>query len=150
MLAGDFSGDRHRVERAEQPIFPSVGPVSRPGRGVVAAFAALASPLALLHDPDTYLHIAAGRWMLAHWALPAADPFSFTMAGAQWIAGEWFGELVLAAVYVASGWGGIVVLTVASFGLAMGLLAWFLGRRLEPLPAMIAALAGAVLVLPHL
>jgi len=118
--------------------------------GILAMLRALASPLALLHDPDTYLHIAAGRWMLAHWALPAADPFSFTMAGAQWIAGEWLGELMLAAVYVALGWGGIVVLTVASFGLAMGLLAWFLGRRLEPLPAMIAALAGAGLVLPHL
>jgi hypothetical protein len=34
---------------------------------------ALAQPRALLHDPDTYLHIAAGRWMLAHGALPIRD-----------------------------------------------------------------------------
>ena len=111
---------------------------------------ALASPLSLLHDPDTYLHIAAGRWMLAHAALPSADPFSFTQAGARWIPGEWLGETVLAAVYAAVGWGGVVVLSAACFGAAIGLLAWFLMRRLEPLPAVIAALAGAVLVLPHL
>lgn len=111
---------------------------------------ALGSPLALLHDPDTYMHIAAGRWMLAHRALPAADPFSYTMAGAHWAPGEWFGEVVLAAVYAASGWGGVVVLTAACFGLAIGVLTRFLTRRLESLPAVIAALAGAVLVLPHL
>jgi hypothetical protein len=118
--------------------------------GLLAMLRALASPLALLHDPDTYMHIAAGRWMLAHRALPLADPFSFTMAGAHWAPSEWLGEVVLAAVYALAGWGGVIVLTAACFGLAIGLLTWFLSRRLEPLPAVIAALAGVVLVLPHL
>jgi hypothetical protein len=36
--------------------------------------------MALLNDPDTYLHIAAGRWMLAT-ALPVHDPFSHSFAG---------------------------------------------------------------------
>jgi len=118
--------------------------------GVLAMLRALASPLALLHDPDTYLHIAAGRWMLAHGALPTADPFSFTMAGAHWAPSEWLGEIALALAYDALDWGGVIVLTAACFGLAVGFLCWFLSRRLEPLPAVIAALAGAALVLPHL
>ncbi len=118
--------------------------------GFFAMLRALASPLALLHDPDTYLHVAAGRWMLAHHALPTADPFSYTMAGAHWAPSEWLGELVLAAVYDVAGWGGAVVLTASCFGAAIGLLTWFLSRRMEPLPAVIGALAGAVLVLPHL
>ena len=42
----------------------------------------LLTPVGMLHDPDTYMHIAAGRWMLAHWALPAHDPFSFSMPDA--------------------------------------------------------------------
>jgi hypothetical protein len=63
---------------------------------------ALAEPLALLHDPDTYLHIAAGRWMLAHAALPTQDPFSHTFAGARWIPHEWLAEIVLAAVFAAA------------------------------------------------
>jgi hypothetical protein len=118
--------------------------------GGLVMLRALASPLALLHDPDTYLHIAAGRWMLAHRALPAADPFSYTMAGAHWVPGEWLGEIVLAAAYAAAGWGGVVVLTAACCGLAIGLLCRFLLRRCDALPAVIATLAGAVLVLPHL
>jgi hypothetical protein len=118
--------------------------------GFLAMLRALASPLALLHDPDTYMHIAAGRWVLAHRGLPAADPFSYTMAGVHWVAGEWLGEVILAAVYRASSWGGIIVLTAACFGIAIGILMWFLSRRLDPLPAMIAAFAGAMLVLPHL
>ena len=50
--------------------------------GLAALLRALASPQALLHDPDTYLHIAVGRWILAHAALPAADPFSHSLPGA--------------------------------------------------------------------
>jgi hypothetical protein len=118
--------------------------------GLAAMLRALATPLALLHDPDTYWHIAAGNWMLAHHALPSADPFSHSMPGAPWLAGEWLGEIILAATYDLAGWGGIVVLTVASFGAAIVILTWFLLRRLEPLPTVIAALAGAMLVLPHL
>ncbi|HWD60486.1 MAG TPA: hypothetical protein VG308_19540 [Stellaceae bacterium] len=118
--------------------------------GLLVMLRALASPLALLHDPDTYLHIAAGRWVLAHHALPFADPFSFTMAGQHWAASEWLGELTLALIYGAAGWGGVVWASAACFGLATGLLTHFLLRRLEPLPAVIGALAGAALVLPHL
>src|SRR5689334_7950950 len=60
---------------------------------------ALAQPAALLNDPDTYLHIAAGRWMLAHQALPTQDPFSHSLAGAVWVAHEWLAEVIFAAVY---------------------------------------------------
>jgi hypothetical protein len=118
--------------------------------GFAAMLRALASPQALLDDPDIYLHITAGNWMLAHRALPTADPFSHTMPGARWIPSEWLAETVFAAVYGVAGWGGVVVLAAAAFGLAVGLLAWFLSRRLPPLPAAVAALAGATLVLPHL
>ena len=119
--------------------------------GLLAMLRALASPSALLHDPDTYMHIAAGRWMLTHGALPIADPFSFTMAGQPWAPSEWGGELLLSMVYAGAGWGGLVVLSAACFGLAIGILTYFLLRRLEPLPSVHRrAFAGAVLVLPHL
>lgn len=35
----------------------------------------LRAPLRALGDPDTYWHIAAGNWMLAHHAVPRHDPF---------------------------------------------------------------------------
>jgi hypothetical protein len=111
---------------------------------------ALAQPGALLHDPDTYLHIAAGHWMLAHRALPGHDPFSYTFAGAKWVAHEWLAEIVLAAVYDVAGWSGLVLLTVACFAISLALLTRFLLRWAEPFSALIAVALAASLVESHL
>src|SRR5690348_6170167 len=73
----------------------------------------LAECMSLLNDPDTYLHIAAGRWMLAHAALPVHDPFSHSMPGADWLASEWLAEIIFAAVYDHTGWSGVILLTAA-------------------------------------
>jgi hypothetical protein len=117
----------------------------------LAAFArALAQPKALLNDPDTYLHIAAGRWMLAHFALPTQDPFSHSLAGASWVPHEWLAEIVLAAVHRTAGWSGLVLLGAAAFAAAIALLTRYLLRHCEPFSALIAATLGAALVLGHL
>jgi len=65
--------------------------------GLAAFIRALAQPMAPLNDPDTYLHIAAGRWMLAHAALPVHDPFWHSLAGATWVPHEIAGRAVLDA-----------------------------------------------------
>jgi hypothetical protein len=109
----------------------------------------LAARLALLNDPDTYLHIAAGRWILAHGALPVQDPFSHSMPGARWISSEWLPQVALAAVYDHFGWGGVILLAAASTAFAVGLLTHFLLRRLPPLPALVAAVAALALLQPH-
>jgi hypothetical protein len=111
---------------------------------------ALAQPMALLNDPDTYLHIAAGRWMLAHTALPVHDPFSHTLAGANWVPHEWLAEIVLTAAYDLAGWSGLVLLTAAAFAVSLGLLTRFLLRWAEPFSALIAVALGAALVQGHL
>lgn len=110
----------------------------------------LAARAALLNDPDTYLHIAAGRWMLAHGAVPARDPFSHSMPGAVWISSERGAQLVLAAAYDLLGWNGIVVLSAASAAVALGLLTHFLLHRLAPLPGLVAVAAAAALLEPHI
>lgn len=109
----------------------------------------LVQPLALLNDPDTYLHIAAGRWMWSHWSLPTADPFSSSMPGAAWAPGEWLAEAILAGVYGAAGWSGVVIVSAACVAVGLGLLCHFLVPRLGPLPAVMITLAGAALVFPH-
>jgi hypothetical protein len=43
----------------------------------------------VLGDGDTWSHIATGQWILAHGAVPRADPFSHSMPGAPWTAHEW-------------------------------------------------------------
>jgi hypothetical protein len=109
-----------------------------------------AAGLALLHDPDTYLHIAVGNWMLAHRALPLHDPFSHSLPGALWLSPEWLSEIVLAAVYDRFGWGGEILLTAACAAAALALLTHFLLRRLPALPALLAAAAAATLLEPHI
>ncbi len=118
--------------------------------GLAVFIRALAQPIALLNDPDTYLHIAAGRWMLTHAALPVHDPFSHSLAGAVWVPHEWLAELVLATVYDAAGWSGLVLMTAAAFALSLALLTRFLLRYAEPFSALIAVVLGGALVLGHL
>ncbi|HXZ01860.1 MAG TPA: hypothetical protein VEI03_17840 [Stellaceae bacterium] len=117
----------------------------------LAAFArALLDRRSLLNDPDTYLHIAAGRWLLAHGALPAQDPFSHSMAGAPWVVHEWLAEGVLAFLYDGLGWSGPVLAAAACFALSLALLERRLLPHLGSLPSLIAVALGASLVLPHL
>jgi hypothetical protein len=121
---------------------------------LIAALVTLIRPLsdrmALLNDPDTYLHIAAGRWMIDHLALPFHDPFSHSLAGAKWIPHEWLAEVVLAASYRALGWSGVVLLAMLCFAIAMALLTRRLLRHFEPFSGLILAGLSSVLLLQHL
>ena len=143
--------------RARTRTFPEIFPALRefvPSWplivGLVFFIRALAQPIALLNDPDTYLHIAAGRWMLAHHALPLHDPFSHSFAGAIWVPHEWLAEIVLAAIYDLAGWGGLVLLTATAFAVSLGLLTRFLLRWAEPFSTLIAVVLGGALVQGHL
>ncbi len=117
--------------------------------GVAVFGRLLAERMALLNDPDTYLHIAAGRWILAHRALPMQDPFSHSMPGASWISSEWLAQIILAMVYGGFGWGGVVLIAAASVAVAVALLTHFLLRWFAPLPALIAAVAAAAVLQAH-
>ena len=117
---------------------------------VSAMIRPLTAGLAVLNDPDTYLHIAAGRWMIAHAALPVQDPFSYSMAGTSWVPHEWLSELVLAGVYDLTGWPGLVLLTALCFAGALALLTRALLRQWEPFSALIVVGLSGALLLPHL
>ena len=117
-----------------------------------AVIAVLLSAVAprLLSDPDTYSHIALGRWMFIHHAVPSVDPLSATMRGAPWIAFEWLSQIALASAHAVGGWSGVIALTIAATALAFGLLAHALGRHWQPVPVIVALLTALVLAAPHL
>jgi hypothetical protein len=104
----------------------------------------------LLNDPDTYSHVAIGRWIISRGAVPDSDPFSFSMYGAPWISFEWLSQIVYAEVHTLSGWAGVVALASAAIALALGLLTRFLLRELTVTPALFMVLAAFVLLAPHL
>src|SRR5215470_10766736 len=85
----------------------------------------------LLNDPDTYWHIAVGRWIWAHAAVPSTDPFSHTLPGAPWLAHEWLSELILAGAYGALGWAGVVALAALSVAASLALLMRVLERAVR-------------------
>lgn len=121
-----------------------------------AAFAVTAFAPQVLNDGDTFLHIAAGRRMLATHAILFSDPFSYTAAGAAWNAHEWFGEIAMALSYQLGGWSGLVLLFAVAAAVAAGVLAYQLGRWLEPQAQAIATvlalccMTGSLLARPHL
>jgi hypothetical protein len=104
----------------------------------------------LLGDPDSYSHIAVGRWILDHQAVPVVDPFSQTMRGTPWTDFEWLSEIAYAGAYALGGWVAVVALTAVAAAAAFGQLTRFLLRHWQPVPTLIAVLAALVLVSPHI
>lgn len=67
-----------------------------------------------LADPDPWWHLATGRWIVEHHAIPSVDPFSFTVAGAPWRAVDWLADLVLYGSWALGGNAGVGALTALS------------------------------------
>lgn len=104
----------------------------------------------LLRDPDTYWHIAAGRWILAHGTVPHRDVFSFSMPGAPWQPFEWLAGVLFAWLYDHVGWAGPIAVTAFAFAAALGLLLSTLLRHVPPVYAMIATVLAWIAALPHI
>ena len=96
-----------------------------------AIFAGVLWLSALLRDSDTLWHIAVGDWILAHHAVPALDTFSYTAAGKPWMAHEWLSEVALAIAYGGAGWNGLMMLTAGAAAGAVGLVAFYVRRRVR-------------------
>jgi hypothetical protein len=143
--------------RSSTVLWPAPGAVDRAaawaapllvGLGVYCV--ALAGAQALLNDGDTLSHIAIGRWIVAHRAIPFRDPFTYTARGMPWVPHEWLTEILFAVVYQRLGWGGVVAATGLSCAAAFALLTGALARLLGPRRAAIGALAGFALTEAHL
>jgi hypothetical protein len=94
-------------------------------------------------DPDTYWHLASGKWAVEHGQLLRADVFSSTANGLPYSVGEWLGELAIYGAYVLGSWAGIAVLRATL--VAVG--AFFITRvvlRAAPAPFALAVTALAL------
>ena len=118
--------------------------------GLLVFATLLLSGTRLLGDPDTYWHIVAGRWIIAHRAVPHFDFFSNSMPGAPWVAHEWLAEVATAAIFDNFGWAGLVVAAAGAFALAMAALTRTLLRFLEPVHALAGMATAWGMCLPHL
>jgi hypothetical protein len=61
-------------------------------------------------DPDYFWHLRTGQIIVQDLHVPTTDPFSFTKAGAHWVAHEWLSEAVIYLTVSAGGYGLALVL----------------------------------------
>ncbi|MDA8020791.1 MAG: hypothetical protein MPN21_25415 [Thermoanaerobaculia bacterium] len=95
---------------------------------LLALFAALGAWRSLA-SPDTFWHLAAGRWILDHGEVPDHDPFRFTSDREPWVDHEWGFQLLLALAERIGGLTGVLAFRCAIFVLLAWLL-WRLGIRI--------------------
>lgn len=85
-----------------------------------ALFATLvAGAMAPLADPDLPMHLAVGRWIVEHRAVPTTEPFAWTRPGAPYFAYSW---LVQATMYLLMHWVGPLALRLLHGALLAGAL----------------------------
>ncbi len=111
----------------------------------LAGFALAGFAPGLLNDSDTYWHIRAGEWMLAHHEVLRADVFSYTAQNAPWHTQEWLAEIIMALAWRA-GWSGIHLLFACAAGLTAGAVGHYVRSRVDFLPALLAVVMGLACV----
>ena len=131
------------------------------GRSPIALFVAvllipavLGSSKTIFNDGDVSWHIATGRWILEHHAIPRADPFSFTWAGKPWVPIEWLAEVTYASAYNLAAYAGVAALVTAAL-IALHSVVYPNASRwirfaLLPIVAMDFVLIPVMLARPHL
>ncbi len=155
-MAGDHPAGYRPIDRMMRWLFTArVGPGLIAAGGALAFLAVLTSGR-LFNDGDTYWHLATGRWILEHQAVPRVDSFSYTFAGRPWHAHEWLSELIMWSAFAAGGWNGLQLLFAGAFGVTAVAIGRAMSRWLAVGPWMLALGLGlavgapSFLARPHL
>ncbi len=71
-------------------------------------------------DPDMWWHLRTGD-LIWRQGIPRQDPFSFTLAGHDWVAHEWLSDALMWAIYCLGGLPGLCLVFAAIIALAFWL-----------------------------
>src|SRR2546423_11452576 len=74
---------------------------------------------------DFFWHLATGRWIVEHHALPKYDPFTLAAAHVPWINGEWLWEIGAYAAHSVAGLNGISWIHPIFVGPLFAIAFWF-------------------------
>jgi hypothetical protein len=83
---------------------------------------ALAALLVPMPAVDLAYQLRAGADILAGRGIPAADTWTFTVAGTAWLDQQWGAQVLLGAVFGVAGWTGLAILRAALVALTFALL----------------------------
>ncbi len=118
----------------------------QPLRLVAAAFFVLATLAAAvpLRSYDLFWHLATGRWILEHRALPATDPFTVASDRVPWVNGEWLFDAAIEPLQRMVGFSGLSILRALVAGVLFTMILLLASRESGlPLAAAASALAFA-------
>ena len=94
-----------------------------------------------LHDNSFLTHLATGRLIVDHGAIPRTDPYSFTAAGDPWVVQSWLASLLYGLADATGGLDGVRVLNALMVA-GLAALVWHLARPARLVPRVL--LAGLV------
>jgi len=80
-----------------------------------------------LDDFDTWWHLASGRWIVNHRAVPDTDTLSYTVPDHDWINLQWLYDVVLYLLHCIGGADLLVLASAAAFTAAL----WILMKNLR-------------------
>ena len=131
-----------RARTPRPPVgLPLLGPYLWVFAGLAVCVALLS--LRLVTSGDPFAHLAVGRWIAEHRAVPRQDLFLYTSAHHPWVAHHWLFQLALYGVYRVAGMAGVQVMVLLA-ALAVVAILLHLWRRmgvhpaLAPLPFLLA------------
>lgn len=102
------------------------------------------------NDGDVSWHIAAGRWIIEHGAVPSVDIFSLTKAGKPWVPIEWLAEVVFGGAFAINGYGAVAaIVSLALVALNLVLLL-YLRRRASTVQILLSMVALYLVLIPFL
>ncbi len=88
-----------------------------------------AAAVAPIRSYDFFWHLATGRWIVEHRAIPINDPFALASAPKPWINGEWLYEIALYAGQSAAGFRGVSLLNGLFVAAIFTIGFWFAARE---------------------
>lgn len=92
---------------------------------------------------DTWWHLRAGEWMLENGQILRVDHFSHTRIGEAWVYPGWLAQLLMIAIYRASGLPGLNLLTAAAVVVAFAAV-WRTSREPPLFKAFVFVLGATV------
>ncbi len=110
-----------------------------------------------LWNYDLWWHLATGRWILEHRAIPHADPFSYTFHGKPWVDALWLFQVIVWKAYKLLGFSGLSLISgilslLVLSGLYLAARSWGGGRFLSLVLVFISLwpLSIRLFLRPHL
>lgn len=107
--------------------------------GIVIVLAGVVIGLHPIGDNSFFTHLATGRIILDTRSVPSHDPYTFTVAGHDWVVQSWLASVLYAA---AERVGGLRAVMVSS-SITTGVLAWIIWRLTKPARTLIPRLIAA-------